>query len=93
MRQKSTVIATGTLAHDGTTVFQEIGIEHDTGAPDSALIAQGYNLIRQTGGILVDTIDQMDYYPMIAFRKVNFAVKRITLAHTAGVTKFPTLKN
>ena len=90
LRRKSTVIVTGTFAlGDKQTVFQEVTVEHDTGAPDSALIAQAYQLIRQTGGILVDSPDQMDYYPMIAFSKINFAVKKITLATTAGVTKFP----
>lgn len=83
LRRQSSVVVTGYLP-GGTSVFQIITMDHDAGAPASALIGQAFLLIRQTGGISVDVenAEEMDFYPLSRFEKTNFAVRAISLAAT-----------
>ena len=82
-KQQSVVVITGTLLASGEKVTQELPLTHDSGAPDSALIAMAWQTFRQTGGILVDAEGgTMDFYPLSTI-KANFAVKRVLIAFSA----------
>lgn len=83
LRLKSTVVISGELPSK-EVISQSIGLEHDAGAPYSSLIGNAFQVIRQVGGLSVDSLDgqSMDFYPLVRFDRINFSVK--TLVITVG---------
>ena len=82
-KQQSVVVITATILSTGEKVVQELPLTHDSGAPDSALIAMAFQVFRQSGGILVDAEGgTMDFYPLSTI-KANFAVKKVLIAFSA----------
>lgn len=86
LRSTSVVDVAGTLPN-GETVVQEVKMEHDVGAPAGGLISQAFVLIRQYGGLSVDSVDHeaMDFYPLSKFEKVTFSVRRVALARPVAM--------
>jgi hypothetical protein len=79
IRSQSVVRATGKLAN-GEKIFQEIPITHDVGAPDSAILARGFQLVQQVGGLLKEAGDKMKFYASGVFPDgIEFEVKKVQL--------------
>lgn len=81
LRKQRSVVVSGVLPNK-EQVFQEFKFEYDADAPPAAVIGQAFALIRQIGGITISSADnqEMDFYPLVKFDKVNFAIKQVELA-------------
>jgi hypothetical protein len=83
LRRNTVVVVSGTLP-SGEVIAQEVSLTHDPGAPSSALIGSAFNVIRQVGGLSLDSFDKesMYFYPLSKFDRVTFQVKKVQLAVT-----------
>jgi len=80
-QRQSTVILSGKLRSDGSDVFQEIVVNHDTMTNNQTIIESALGFFRQSLGIRVYSADysELNFYPISALEKVNLAIKKIVL--------------
>ncbi len=63
-------------------VKQSIELEHDAGAPEHALMAQGLNFVRQMGGLTIDGEGgSVVFYPLGQLKKLVFSTSQVVLAN------------
>jgi hypothetical protein len=79
-KQQSTVVLTGELG-DGSEVVQSIGMAHEPGVPDAALMGQALTMVRGAGGLTTEgEMGTIYFYPMLTLRSIHLKVNRISLA-------------
>lgn len=78
--RKSVVACEGHLV-DGTVVVQNLSLDHSANAPEAALLGEAIKMIRQIGGLMIDgEKGDINFYPMLTLKKINFSVERVSLA-------------
>ena len=76
----TTVELSGKL-EDGTTITQVYPVQHPSGEQDSIIIARAFGMLKNAGGLLVDTADGMDFYLGSKFvGPIQFKIKKVSLA-------------
>lgn len=79
-----TVEISGVL-HDGTQITKEVVIPHKAGLADAKIIAGGYNILQQMGGLLIDSEGGLDFYPASLFKSpFKIRLKHIIVTNASG---------
>jgi len=86
LRRRSTVKITGELKDSNICVVHNLGLEHDAGAPDAALLGEAFKMLRSAGGLMADEPDGSIYfYPLTCFSRVHLEVQKVVIQSVAGV--------
>lgn len=90
----TTVELSGKL-EDGTVITQIYPVQHPSGEADSIIIARAFQMLKNTGGLLIDTPNGMDFYLGSKFAgPIHFEIKKVSLAGQdalAGLKRGPQL--
>ena len=94
MPAMTTVELSGKL-EDGTIITQVYPVQHPSGEQDSIIIARAFQMLKGAGGLLIDTLNGMDFYLGSKFvGPIHFEIKKVSLAGTdalAGLKRGPQL--
>jgi len=85
--QTQTTVAITGILHDGTELTKDIMIPHKAGLPDANILAGGYNILQQMGGLLMDTEGGLDFYPASQFKgPFKLRLKHIIVTNATGAS-------
>lgn len=66
---------------EGEIITYPLELSHQAGIQNFQLYGQALSMLRQMGGILQDRDNQeLDFYPLLNFKKIHFSVNKILLA-------------